>query len=202
MIGPRQFQTPKRILLRIHKDLQKIVMQFEDWNHGDLSDLEVLVLLLEDRRFLQHRGVDLRSVCREALKMTAFRRHGGASTIDMQFVRTQTGYKEIKLSRKIYEMLLAYLLQFHMSKVGILRSYLQVVYLGSGLRGVDDAARVIYGKEVWELNRNECATIAAMMVYPRPRQPTPSWQAKVQRRRDYGLRLFARMGNRYKQRFE
>lgn len=190
------------MLFGVHKDLEKIVLPFEDWSHDDLSDLEVLIVLLEDRRFFEHRGIDIRSVAREVLKMITFRRHGGASTIDMQFVRTQTGYKELTLRRKMYEMTLAYLLQFRMNKLGILRRYLQLAYMGHGLRGIDEAAQEVFGKAVWELDRTESAFIAAMLVYPKPSRESPNWRTKVERRAGYGLRLFSRHGSRYKQRFE
>jgi penicillin-binding protein 1A len=98
--------------------------------------------------------------------------------------------------------MLAYLLQFRMNKIQILRAYLSIVYLGWGIRGIGQAARVIYGKYLWELDRRECAMIAAMMVYPWPRYPNDHWQHKVAVRAAYGLRLFARHANRYKQRFE
>jgi penicillin-binding protein 1A len=56
--------------------------------------LEVLVVLLEDWRYFEHRGIDWRSVLREGLKAISFQKHGGASTIDMQFVRTKQVLKQ------------------------------------------------------------------------------------------------------------
>lgn len=199
---PRRFQSPKYLLFRIHQDLAKIVMPFESGGSDDLTDIEVLIILLEDRRFFEHSGIDFKSVFREFIKLCTFRKHGGASTIDMQFVRTRTGYKTRKLTRKSYEMLLAYFLQFRMGKLAILRAYLQIMYLGSGLYGVDSAARKVFEKPIYLLNIEEAAFIAAMMVYPRPLNPTPNWREIVQRRANYGLRLFRTLGGRYKQRFE
>ncbi len=202
MFEPRQFPFPKRMLLRIHRDLAKIVRPFEGFYRHDLSDIEVIIVLLEDRKFFQHHGVDFRSIVRELWKMCTFRRFGGASTIDMQFVRTMTGFKERTLRRKLYEMFLAYLLQFQMSKLAILRCYLEVVYLGSGLRGIGSAARKVFEKEVGSLDRDEAAQIAAMMVYPRPLNPTATWAENVERRAAYGLQLFRKLGHGYKQRFD
>ena len=68
----------------------------------------------------------IEGVLREALKALTFRRHGGASTIDMQFVRTKTGFKQRTLQRKSYEMLLAFLLQFRMEKHAILETIRQL----------------------------------------------------------------------------
>jgi membrane peptidoglycan carboxypeptidase len=99
-------------------------------------------------------------------------------------------------------MLLAFLLQYRMTKIDILRWYLQEMYLGSGIYGIESAAQRIFAKSSYELMRQEAAIIAAMMVYPRPLVPTSAWKEKIDRRSGYGLRLFAKFGGRYKQRFE
>ncbi len=203
MADVRQFPSLKRALLNIHRDLEKVVKNSNWWlSYHDLSDIEVLVLLLEDRRFFQHRGIDWRSILREVLKALTFQRHGGASTIDMQFVRTTTGFKERTLKRKSYEMLLAYLLQFRMGKLAILRSYLSIMYLGSGIKGIDQAALIVYRKRLWGLDLTQSAMIASMMVYPRPLAPTDYWKGKVTARAQYGLKLFGKYAERYKQRLE
>ncbi|WP_374702115.1 biosynthetic peptidoglycan transglycosylase [Herbaspirillum sp. B65] len=149
-----------------------------------------MVLILEDRRFFKHGGVDLKSVCRESFKACLGRRHGGASTIDMQFVRTVTGYRERTIKRKIYEIFLASLIQIRYSKIVILRSYLQCAFLGSHLRGVHAASLKIFNKPSMDLSLQEAATIAAMLVYPRPMKPTDEWNLRVQRRADYGQRVY------------
>jgi membrane peptidoglycan carboxypeptidase len=107
----------------------------------------------------------------------------------MQFVRTQTGYKSRKFSRKLYEMVLAVMLQRQMSKIEILRSYLGIVYMGSGLAGVSAAAEKVFKKAPYELSPREAAFIAAMMVYPRPLRPSEQWKARVTKRANYGLTL-------------
>jgi membrane peptidoglycan carboxypeptidase len=199
MAGARKFPSLKRALFYIHQDLRKVLEGTYWWSdYGDLTDLEILVVLLEDRRFLWHRGVDWKSVLREMLRRFTFQRYGGASTIDMQFVRTKTGFKERTIKRKVHEMLLAYFLQYRLGKKAILRSYISVMYLGWGIKGADKAARVIYGQNLSELNRGQLATIVAMMVYPYPKRPTPQWQAKVSKRAEYGLKLYDRYAGRYK----
>ena len=182
---------------RIKRDLDRIETRV-DWSLDDLADIEVLVILLEDRRFFQHFGVDVLAIVRELLKMISFRKFGGASTIDMQFVRTRTGYKQKTFRRKIYEIMLAILLQRRMSKIDILRAYLQEVYLGSSIYGISRAAKVMFDKEIYDLSLGESAVIAAMMVYPRPLHPGARWAEKIRRRSEYGLKLFAKFAERYK----
>jgi membrane peptidoglycan carboxypeptidase len=191
------FPLTRRLLAQVESDLKRILTT-TTWSCDELSDLEILILLLEDRRFFQHQGVDILSVLRELFRMFTFQRFGGASTIDMQFVRTRTGYRRRRVGRKLYEMILAHALQSRMSKLAILRAYLREVYLGWDLHGVESATRSLFGKSADELDRDEAATIAAMMVYPQPLNPSPTWRAKVQRRAAYGLRLFAKYGQRYR----
>ena len=56
MSGRRQFPSLKRTLFQIHQDLDRVVTEFSDHSSKDLTDIEVLIVLLEDRRFFQHRG--------------------------------------------------------------------------------------------------------------------------------------------------
>jgi membrane peptidoglycan carboxypeptidase len=183
-------------------DLAMISRDRQPMGRDNLSALEILVLLLEDRRFFQHRGIDWKAVVRETFRMLTLQRYGGASTIDMQFVRTRTGYKARTLKRKLYEMLLARALQKRMSKLEILRTYLHEVYLGSRLYGISSAAEAIFQKPRYDLALREASIIAASMVYPRPRAPTPQWKKNVERRATYGLRLYAKHGSKYKRELE
>jgi membrane peptidoglycan carboxypeptidase len=152
--------------------------------------LEKLVLALEDRRFMRHAGVDVQSVIREVVRALMFRRHGGASTIDMQFVRTATGYKDKTLCRKAYEVILAIIIQYRYSKILILRSYLNRAFFGSRLIGADKAAMEMFGLSAVDLNLDQAATLAAMLVYPKPLAGGSDWSAKVGRRAAYGKAIY------------
>jgi membrane peptidoglycan carboxypeptidase len=196
-VMPRRFPSLKRFLFKTHRDLGTICDVSGPYPADKLTVIEKIILLLEDRRFLQHRGIDLRAVVRESVRFISRQKHGGASTIDMQFVRTQTGFRQHTLTRKLYEMWLAFFLQYRMDKKAILRAYLEIVYLGTGLTGIGQAAYELFNKSVEELCENEAAFIAAMMVYPRPTSEPPSWRKKVERRAAYGSRLLSRFGQRY-----
>jgi membrane peptidoglycan carboxypeptidase len=192
--------TLRSALSKFHYDMKTICAVRLPVGRDDLSELEVLVVLLEDRRFFQHQGIDWKSIIREFWKMCTYRRHGGASTIDMQLVRTVTGYRTRTFRRKGYEMLLSYALQKHMNKIEILRAYLHIAYFGTGIVGSKAAAETLYDKELLELSRYEAAQIASMLVYPKPGIPTRPWRKKIKRRSTYGLRLFEKFGSRYMQR--
>ncbi len=185
--SPLRMPFPRRFILRLHYDLFKIDRHIDQWAeyHGPLTLFEKMVLASEDRRFFRHNGIDYISVSRDALKLITFRRHGGASTVDMQLVRTITGYYEKTFKRKAYEMLLAALIQFRYSKIEILRSYLKHAFFGSHLYGADKASRAIFQKSAAELDMVEAAMLASMLIYPRPQIPTQRWEANVRRRSGY-----------------
>jgi membrane peptidoglycan carboxypeptidase len=183
----------RSVLLKVHADLfivHRKVLPGAKYYPPELTELERMVLVLEDRRFMRHLGIDIRSILREVSRALTFRRYGGASTIDMQFIRTATGYRNKTLWRKLYEMLLALLIQFRYSKITILRSYLSCAYFGSGLIGASRASRRIFGVGDQDLNLEQAAFLAAMLVYPRPLKAVASWESKVRRRANYGVRVY------------
>lgn len=187
-------------LIQMHIDLMCIdayIIKNADHLHPTLTALEEMVLTLEDRRFFKHYGVDLRSGVREVLRAILRRKHGGASTIDMQFVRTVTGYRQKTMRRKLYEILLATIIQRRYKKIIILRSYLSCAFFGSHLIGGSAAAKKVFQKTEYELNLNESAFIAAMLVYPRPQFPTASWRSRVQLRANYGQRIHITSKDRF-----
>ncbi|WP_185156904.1 biosynthetic peptidoglycan transglycosylase [uncultured Methylobacterium sp.] len=198
MRRPIEWPSMRRFLLDVHADLlaihnkTSVVIDF-----GRLNSTEKLILILEDRRFFKHFGVDIVSIIRETTKAMLFRRHGGASTIDMQWVRTVTEYREHTFGRKIYEMFLALIIQQRYDKMTIFRSYLQIAYLGHRIKGIDEASEKVFGKPVMHLSLDEAAEIAAMFVYPRPSVPTPRWLFKLERRKNYAKQLYPRYEKRF-----
>lgn len=186
--------SPKRYLIRTARDLAKLRAVGESQWSDELTILDELIIVLEDRRFLNHRGLDFRSAIRELLRAATFQRHGGASTIEMQFVRTVTGRYERTLRRKAQEIILSFLVGYHLSKTQILHAYLSVAYFGTGIWGLDQAKQVMFAKQSWDaVTVEESALLAAMLVYPKPRVPTDNWKRKVSRRVKYGLALHTRM---------
>lgn len=199
--------TVRSSLLRLHH----AILGIEESRHlidttPRLSQFEKIVLLLEDRRFLDHRGVDWRSVAREFVRALLRQRHGGASTIDMQLFRTASDRYEYTMRRKIREILSVQVLQRKFTKIEILRIYLDIAYFGTGLRGAVEAAKAMFPDSfeayAWQINDenltlDQAAQLAALLVYPKPRIPNAHWQTKVRRRADYGLTLYSRRSKRF-----
>lgn len=194
------FPNLRRFLLRANEDLLKVHDAVSYTGYPDyLTLVDKLVLALEDRRFFDHYGVDLRSAIREFLRFATLQKHGGASTIDMQLVRTMTGYRQRTVGRKLYEAFLALMLQSRYGKFRILRGYLTYAYFGWSLRGVEDASLKLFNKASGELDVQEAAQIAAMLVYPHPKSPNPEWRRKIERRANYGMRIYLRNKKRFDQ---
>jgi hypothetical protein len=175
-------------LLRIHRCVLS-----GDEPGSRLTEFELMVVALEDRRYFTHFGVDLISVARELFRVLTLQKHGGASTIEMQFVRTVTGYRQHTIRRKLYEVILALLARRRYSKLAILRSYLACAYFGTRLIGASAAARKVFGKEADQLSAREAAFVAAMLARPRPASAPPAWESRVRRRAEYGLLICASM---------
>jgi membrane peptidoglycan carboxypeptidase len=193
--------SPRKWLIGVHYDLLSVHDRVSHWAiyyPDKLTTFEKLVLVLKDRRFFEHGGVDLIAVIREAYKFAFATKSGGASTIDMQFIRTATNYRDRTVRRKLYEMFLASIIQFRYSKITILRSYLEAAYFGWGLRGADKASMRLFGTPTANLDVNQAAIVASLLVFPFPRRPTEAWLRKVSRRANYIEAVYMR----HKQRFD
>lgn len=161
-------------------------------DYYELNDLCYFVMALEDRRFFRHCGFDFFSFVREVFKAACKKKHGGASTIDMQLVRTITGFKDLTLYRKFYEVILAILLNFKFSKKQIIMCYLRNAFFGSRLIGAEKAAS-FFNKNVGELNYDESACLAAMLLRPKPLKPSEKWFESIKVRALYAKRVSDRV---------
>lgn len=119
--------TPRGHLAQL---TQQLVDACEDRSPSRLpAGLPRRLILAEDRRFLAHRGVDPRAVCRAILERSRGKSQG-ASTITMQLVRVVTGRYEKSWRRKIREAVLASMLARRVSRTAVLRAYLRHAYVG------------------------------------------------------------------------
>lgn len=155
-----------------------------------LSNLDRMVVVLEDKRYLRHRGIDWRSVARIVWQAIWRRRRGGASTVEMQLIRTILDRRERTISRKLNEFVLAWLLNFRLDKVSILHSYVDMAFFGSHLYGASSASIAMFSKRPEQLTLDEAAFVAAMLVYPKPNIETEQWRQRVRRRAAYGLSIY------------
>ena len=158
--------------------MQTLVM--EGSNREEVSfdqlpdDLVNAFIAIEDSRFYEHNGIDLKGILRAAyVGITNGRFSEGASTITQQLIKNnvlQGGYETSmadKLRRKIQEQFLAVKLEDQLdSKETILEYYLNTINLGGNCLGVQTAANRYFGKNVWELTLSECTVLAATTSNP------------------------------------
>ncbi len=129
------------------------------------------ILSTEDRRFFDHGAVDLLGVARAAFSWgdDGELKQGG-STITQQLVKNTYLTPERTLQRKFREAALASVVESRMSKRDIFALYCNEIYLGRrgsvSVRGVRQAARVFFGKDLKDLTLAEAATIAGMIQSP------------------------------------
>ena len=132
------------------------------------------VIAIEDRRFFDHEGLDPIRIAGSALAvLRAGEAVQGGSTITQQLARQSVG-REKTLSRKLKEMLFAAQLEQQLSKHEILELYLNMVYFGDGLYGVEAASRGYFGKKASELSLPEAALLAGLLKAPSSYAPTVS----------------------------
>lgn len=158
--------------------MQTLVM--EGSNREEVSfdqlpdDLVNAFIAIEDSRFYEHNGIDLKGILRAAyVGITSGRFSEGASTITQQLIKNnvlQGGYETSmadKLRRKIQEQFLATKLEDQLdNKETILEYYLNTINLGGNCLGVQTAAHRYFGKNVWELTLSECTVLAATTSNP------------------------------------
>jgi penicillin-binding protein 1A len=154
-------------------------------------------LAVEDKRFFRHSGVDYRRVVGAAardLRTLSF--DEGFSTLTMQLARNlfpEHLTRAKTLRRKLWEVMLARKIEAAFPKDRILEMYLNQIYLGEGLYGVEAAAQGYFGKSARELDPAEAATLAALPKAPSYYNPRRNPMPAVQRR-NLVLRLMAEEG--------
>lgn len=123
-------------------------------------------IAIEDKRFLDHAGVDWITTGRACIKMFLGTGSAGGSTLTQQLIKNLTHEDEVTVHRKIQEIFRALEVEKRYSKQEIMEWYLNNIYLGEGCYGVQSAARVYFGKDLSELTIAECASIISITNNP------------------------------------
>jgi penicillin-binding protein 1A len=152
------------------------------------------IVAVEDKRFYEHRGVDLRGMARAVWADIS---HKGAvqggSTITQQLVKNTYLTSEKTIARKLTEAALAWQLEQQWPKDRILTAYLNTVYFGNGAYGVEQASRVYFRHKAATLKPAEAALLAGIPEDPTSYDPVAHPRAaKV--RRNLVLQLLYQQG--------
>ncbi|MCH5155527.1 MAG: penicillin-binding protein [Clostridiales bacterium] len=139
----------------------------------DLQDHTLNAFIaIEDKRFYSHHGVDYRRMASALIsnvKSGGF--NEGASTITQQLIKNTHLSNKKTIKRKISEIRLARKLERVYGKRQILESYLNVLYFGSGIRGLGTASRVMFDKPASELTLAQSAALASIINNPSKYSP-------------------------------
>ena len=138
----------------------------------------------EDSRFYQHHGIDHRGLIRAWLRNFQERRTvQGASTLTMQLTRMTFGLTGRTMQRKLLEMAIARRIEHHYTKDEILTHYVNRVFLGTGMNGIEQASRGYFGKHASELSLPEAAMIAGVIRAPNGFSPFRHYDAALREMR-------------------
>lgn len=138
----------------------------------DIPDmLKNAFIAVEDVRFYEHNGIDLKRLFGVVIGVLGNDYDGGGSTITQQLIKIQVLGNEQSYKRKIQEAYLAMQLEEQYNKDQILEAYLNAIHLGDSNYGVKAAAEDYFGKSMEELTIRECAMLAGITQNPNGYNP-------------------------------
>lgn len=144
------------------------------------------LLAREDARFYDHGGVDYIGVARAFVRNFKDKKTvQGASTITMQLARNSfDGLNEKTFNRKLTEIMLARRIEGEKSKDEILELYVNRIFFGGGVYGIERASKAYFGKTAAELNASEGAMLAGIIRSPNRFSPFRNWKGALRERDD------------------
>ncbi|MEX1047052.1 MAG: PBP1A family penicillin-binding protein [Actinomycetota bacterium] len=173
------YDADGRVITAFHAEQNREVVPYKKIP----QEVRDAVVAIEDRRFYDHRGIDLKAVMRATYQNAqAGAIVQGGSTITEQYVKNAYLDPERTLSRKFNEAALAWQLEQEFSKEQILARYLNTVYLGEGAYGIKAAAETYFSKQPRQLNLQEAALIAGLIRAPSDYSPLNHRKRARQRR--------------------
>lgn len=150
--------------------------------------LQKAVVAIEDSRFYEHGGIDLRGIARALVKdVVKGKLAEGGSTITQQLIKNRYLTGEKTIDRKLKEGFMAVEFEQKYTKQQILEMYLNEIYYGNGAWGIAQAARLYFDKNPEELTDAECALLAGVPKNPGRYNPLGE-SAKVTGRKDLVLK--------------
>lgn len=173
-------------LYRIFALKSAVDAKIDKKNYVRLADiplsLQQAVIAVEDHRFYSHIGIDVEGILRAALvNLQTGTVQEGASTITQQLAKNLFLTPERTWIRKAEEFVLALDLEARYSKEQILELYLNTIYFGSGAKGVNQAAKIYFGKKPAGLTLAESAMLAGLPNAPSLYSPYVDFNAAKQR---------------------
>lgn len=124
-------------------------------------------LSIEDKNFYSHNGVNLKRMAKAMLKnLKSGKTKEGASTISQQLIKNTHLSHEKTYSRKLKEIALAMQMEKILTKDEILENYLNVIYFGNNVYGIENASKFYFSKSASEMDLGESCVLAALIKAP------------------------------------
>jgi len=153
------------------------------------------IVAVEDKRFYEHRGVDVRAIGRAVWQdLRNEKVVEGGSTITQQFVKNTYVNHQRSIGRKLKEAAIAWQLEQRWSKDRILTAYLNTIYFGNGAYGVEQASRTYFHHKADRMTWAEAALLAGIPSDPSQFDPVADPKA-ARERRDIVLRDLFQQGD-------
>lgn len=144
--------------------------------------LQDILILVEDRRFYWHLGIDPIAICRSLLvNLKSGRYAEGASTLTQQLARRIYLTNRKTLIRKLKEVFIAFYLEAKYNKKQILDLYMSSAYMGEGIVGFESASLHFFNKQLNEINLMEKIALVGMLKGPNTYGPRSEKGVKRQK---------------------
>lgn len=138
---------------------------------------------IEDKSFYSHNGINVKRMAKAMLKNVRSRQtKEGASTISQQLIKNTHLSSEKTYSRKIKEIVLAMQMEKKLSKDEILENYLNIIYFGNNLYGIENASKFYFSKSSSNLDLGESAILAGLIKSPANYCPINNPESSLKRR--------------------
>jgi penicillin-binding protein 1A len=142
------------------------------------------LLSREDPKFYQHAGFSIRGIGRAAYGVLSKQNLGGGSTITQQIAGTlYTDRTEITLKRKVIELWWAFQMERRYTKNEILELYLNYIYMGPGVYGVEAASKYFFGHSAKDITLAESAILVIQLSSPERYNPIKNPNDAMSRQR-------------------
>ncbi|MGH3118818.1 MAG: transglycosylase domain-containing protein, partial [Gaiellales bacterium] len=183
--------TGKRILAVLRGTENRVLVEY-----GDIAPvMKQAIVAIEDRRYFEHRGVDVRAIGRAVWADVSEKGVvQGGSTITQQFIKNRFVKNQRSIGRKLREAALAWQLEQQWSKKKILTAYLNTIYFGNGAYGIDQAALTYFGHHAKRLTLAESALLAGLPADPSRYDPVTNPRA-ARARRETVLKTMLELGS-------
>ncbi len=159
------------------------------------ENLKDAYVAIEDQRFYSHMGIDIKRT--GAATLSYIKSFGnasfGGSTITQQLVKNLTGNTDATISRKFEEWKYAVALEIAMSKDEILEAYLNIIYVGPNIYGVQMGAKYYFNKSAQDLSLAECAFLAGINNSPNSYNPFREGEDNTEKIKNRTLTVLSKM---------